>query len=77
MKLDNLEQAVRYKERLDRLNEMKNLIESHITTAIVSVKGGLNNGAKEVWTQDDCLTGIVHKYCVDTIKLIEEAVEKL
>ena len=76
MKIENLDQAVRFKERLDKLYELKKLIEAH-PTGIVTFRGGLQNDAPTVSLKDDCLNGIIYKYCEDTIKQIEEVVERL
>lgn len=77
MKIENLDTAIRYKERLDELRKLKELIESHPTTGRVKFLGGLQNDAPYAIIKDDCLNGIICKYCEDTIKLIEEAVERL
>ena len=77
MDIENLDQAVRFKARLDRLYEAKKLIESHITTTIIDIRGGLQKDAPVVSIQDEALTGIIYKYCEDTIKLIEDAIKEL
>ena len=77
MKIENLDQAVRFKERLDKLYELKKLIEAHPTTGIVTFCGGLQKDAPTVSLKDDCLNGVIYKHCEDTIRLIEEAVKSL
>ena len=76
MKIENLEHAVHYKERREKLLEIKRYIESHTTNTWITI-GGTSRTAENIDIQDDCLTGVVYKYCEDTIKLIEEAIEKL
>jgi hypothetical protein len=77
MKIENLDVAVRYKERLDKLYAMKKLIESHPTTAIVQVYGGGQKDAPSEMLKEECLNGIIAKYCDDTIHLLEEAIKSL
>jgi len=77
MKIENLDVAVRYKNRLDKLYEIKKLIEKYPTTATVQIFSGHQKAVSSEMFQDECLTGIIHKYCEDTIKLIEEAIETL
>lgn len=77
MKIENLDVAMRYKERLDKLYAMKKLIEKYPTTAIIQVYSGSQKAASSEMIQEVCLNGIIAKYCEDTIKQIEEAVTEL
>ena len=77
MDINNLDTAIRYKERLDELKKLKELIEIHPTTGRVKFLGGLQNDAPYAIIKDDCLNGIIYKYCEDTIKQIEEVVKSL
>lgn len=77
MKIENLDQAVKYKQRLDKLYAMKGLIEKYPTTAMVQVFSGSQRAASSEVLQEECLTSIIYKYCEDTIKLIEEAIKGL
>ena len=77
MKLENLDQAMRYKERREKLLEMKSLLESNVSSIWIMAIAGTQMSDKHVSIHDDCLTAIVCKYCEDTIRLIEDAIEKL
>ena len=77
MKIENLDVAIRYKERLDKLYAMKKLIERYPTTAIIQVYSGSQKAASSEMLQEECLNGIIAKYCDDTIHLIEEAIKSL
>ena len=76
MKLENLETAVRFKQKLDTLNTLKKLIEAHPSGQVV-FNGGLQRGAPSTSILDDCLNGVIYKYCEDTIKQIEKAIAEL
>lgn len=77
MKIENLDTAVRYKERRENLLKVKSLIERNHSSIVVELHESHNDGAKSEKVQDECLTGIIYKYCEDTIALIEEAIESL
>ena len=77
MDIENLDLAIRYKARLDKLKAAKELIEKNASTTNVDLIGGLRKDAPHVCLHDDVLTGIILKYCDDTIKLIEDAIWKL
>jgi len=74
MDIKNLDTAVRYKMRLDELNKLKGLIEKSPSG---SVRYTTMDGQKYAVVQEDNLTGLIYKYCVDTIKQIEKEIEKL
>lgn len=77
MKIENLDTAMRYKERREKLLEAKELIERNPSSIFVDLRNGTYEGAKSASIQDDCLTGIIYKYLEDTIGLLETAIEKL
>ena len=77
MKIENLDTAVRYKERRENLLKVKSLIERNPSSVVVELHESRHDGTKSEKVQDDCLTGIIHKYCEDTIALIEKAIESL
>ena len=77
MKIENLDTAMRYKERRERLLKAKELIERNPSSIIVELRNGTYEGAKSASLQDDCLSGIIYKYCEDTIALLEKAIEQL
>lgn len=76
MKIENLEQAIRLKERRDVLLKVKGIIEKYTNTALFKVCSGYNETEKQA-ISDMALTGLVHKYCEDTIKQIDELIERL
>lgn len=77
MKIENLETAVRYKVRRENLLKIKEIIERCPSSVVVEVREGVfGNGMREE-VQDDCLSAIIHKYCEDTIALIEKNIEHL
>ena len=75
MKVENLDQAVRFKERLDKLNELKAVIEKNMPDGKVTFSA--RGGVESVTIQDDILTGILYKYCEDTIMLVKDAIGTL
>lgn len=74
MDIKNLDMAVRYKGRLDELDKLKELIEKSPSGYVTYTT--MDNQQHAV-VQEDNLTGLIYKYCVDTIKQIEKEIEKL
>lgn len=73
MKIENLDTAMRYKERRENLLQAKKLIERSPSSIFVELRCGKESAE----LHDDCLAGIIHKYCEDTIALLEKAIEQL
>lgn len=73
MKIENLDTAVRYKERRENLLKAKDLIERNPTGIVVK----LLDGDKEVSVEENNLVGTIYKYCTETIALIEKNIEQL
>ena len=73
MKIENLDTAVRYKERRENLLKAKDLIERNQTGIVVK----LLDGDKEVSVEENNLVGTIYKYCTETIALIEKNIEQL
>ena len=73
MKIENLDTAVRYKERRENLLKAKDLIERNPTGIVVK----LLDGDKEVSVEENSLVGTIYKYCTETVALIEKNIEQL
>lgn len=77
MKIENLDTAMRYKERREKLLEAKKMIERNPSSIVVELRDGPYGNSHRSVIQEDALTGIIYKYLEDTIGLLETAIEQL
>mgnify|MGYP007069960363 CR=1 FL=1 len=77
MKIENIDTAMRFKERREKLLEAKEVIERNPSSIIVELRNGTYGNKNRVVIQEDILTGIIYKYLEDTIALLEKNIEQL